>query len=166
MKEEKEWIGREWCAGYFCGPGEGEDNLDSLMAVKVRSRHIFYRWESMPSLQIHNKLTHLISSLTILTQNISIASINSSSLLFSKKTGHSTCTLAALASASNLHYVFTHPYLYLFLLRVRYKPPFFWPPDLHTHCSFCKNTLSVGPSSLSSEPFFQKSSLILSKDLS
>lgn len=23
--------------------GEGEDNLDSLMAVKVRSRHIFYK---------------------------------------------------------------------------------------------------------------------------
>lgn len=25
--------------------GEGEDNLDSLMTVKVRSRHVFYRVE-------------------------------------------------------------------------------------------------------------------------
>ena len=25
--------------------GEGEDNLDSLMAVEARSRHIFYRVE-------------------------------------------------------------------------------------------------------------------------
>lgn len=123
-------------------------------------------WKSMPSLQIHNKLTHLISSLTVLTQNISIASINSPTLLFSKKTGHSTCTLATLASASNLLRSLPILTYNLFLLRVKGRPPLLRPPDLHTHCSFCKNTLSIGPSSLSSEPFFQKSSLILSKDLS